>query len=289
MNASLDTPRLADWIGNEELAVDALSARDARQLAATLLRLDSAPLIGQELPALWHWCCFAPVADGRDLDVDGHPARGGFLPPVTLPRRMWAGGDVAIHRPPRIGETLHRMSKVTDVKEKRGRSGPLVFVTVRHEICTARGESCISERQDIVYRDAAFGVAAGDAARTDPEMASEDEHWSEAVRPEPVMLFRYSALTFNGHRIHYDREHATRAEGYPGLVVHGPLLATLLAGALERRLPCRPLKRFAFRAVRPAFDGDLVTLCARDDGQGHFTLWARDEVGHLTMSATARA
>lgn len=279
MNAITQDPALREWIGREELTCDTMSLTAARKLAATLGHT-AGMLSGKELPALWHWSCFSAVADAAELGSDGHPARGGFLPPVPLPRRMWAGGELSFHRPMRVGTAMRRHSRVADVRSKTGRSGELVFVTAVHEIC-AEGETCLTERQDIVYRPASIASAHSEAIA-----APDDEEVQEAFKPDPVVLFRYSALTFNGHRIHYDRNYAIEVEGYPGLVVHGPLVATLLAGLAERHTGQR-LARFSFKAVRPAFDGDRLSLCLRQDDDAKFSLWCRNELGHLTMSATA--
>lgn len=275
----IDLSYLRQWVGRQERAADSVPPMAARQMAATLSRGSRVPADGEELPLLWHWLCFPAIADGHELGADGHPARGHFLPPVPLPRRMWAAGRLALHRTPRVGEPLHRVSTIADVSAKDGRSGPLVFVTVKHEI-EADGRPCITEWQDIVYRDAAQpGSDTGAVLAADAALR-------ETVPVDATMLFRYSALTFNGHRIHYDRDYATGVEGYPGLVVHGPLVATLLAEMLGRQAMTGPVRRFEFRAMRPLFDFDAVTLCAQArDGQ--VSLWARNGSGHLAMSATA--
>lgn len=279
MDTIADSQALRPRETREELLTDTLHARSAQMLAATVRPGGRSPAHGTPIPALWHWACFAPVAPAHELGPDGHPLRGGFLPSVPLPRRMWAAGDLSFHRAPLVGEPLLRQSRVLDVQHKSGRSGELVFVIVQHEIRVG-GEPCISERQHIVYRGADAGLAAK------PLEAPDNEEVREDVSPDPVMLFRYSALTFNGHRIHYDRDYATAEEGYPGLVVHGPLLATLLAGLLERHQD-RPLKHFAFKAVRPAFAGEPLSLCLRRETATEFTLWSRNERGHLTMIANA--
>ncbi len=281
-----DIAPLRAWIGRAHTDVDTLHDRDALRLAAALHQIERAPQHGQPLPTLWHWACFAPIADGRELGVDGHPARGGFLPPVELPRRMWAGGDLVIEQPPRVGERLRRTSRIVDVQARQGRSGALVFVTVQHEITgDSDGLTRLRERQDIVYR----GLAGAGATTAPVEVGTLPEHfdWQCSMRPDPVMLFRYSATTFNGHRIHYDTAHAVQTEGYRGLVVHGPLTATLLADAFERRLGRGSLKRFAFKAVSPAFVGEELILRGRSEGEGRHTLWATDAGHQRVMNATA--
>ncbi len=281
---ALDKPgldRLRSWIGRSERRVDEVTAAPAAALAATLDIDDGAPGPGAALPPLWHWLYFLPRALQREIGRDGHPQRGGFLPPVPLPRRMWAGGRLQFHRPLRIGDAVTRESKIISVESKTGRSGSLVFVGVQHEFSTSDGIA-LTEEQDIVYRDAPQPGAV--AATTHP--AQENETFRRNVTPDPVLLFRYSALTFNGHRIHYDRPYVSDAEGYPGLVVHGPLIATLLLDLLRVERPAARVKRFTFKAVSPLFDLHVFTLCGRDESDGRFSLWARAHDGALAMQAT---
>ena len=251
-----------------------ITAAPVRALAATLDRNDQEPQPGDPLPPLWHWLYFLPSHRQSELGPDGHAKRGGFLPPVPLPRRMWAGGRFEFKRPLRIGETVQRVSRIVDVKYKEGRTGPLVFVVVRHEISDA-----IVEEHDIVYRGEV-------AAPQDPRQAPAEAAWERVIHPDDVLLFRYSALTFNGHRIHYDRRYATEVEGYPGLVVHGPLLATLLLDLLRRNLPGAAVTRFAFRAVSPLFDVAPFAVCGKPEGDA-VKLWAKNAEGGLAMEATA--
>jgi 3-methylfumaryl-CoA hydratase len=194
---------------------------------------------------------------------------------------MWAGGRLAFLQPLRVGETVTRVSTIQDVTVKAGRTGSLVFVCVRHEFSTTQGLA-LREEHDIVYRDA----PQPGAPQPSPIVAPTDEQFSRAIVPDPVLLFRYSALTFNGHRIHYDRSYVTEVEGYPGLIVHGPLIATLLMDLLRRNLPDATVKHFAFKAVRPTFDIHPFTVCGKVEGQT-VTLWGRDHEGWLTMQATA--
>ena len=270
----MDTTELQLWIGREEAATDTITAAPVRGLSATLDRDDPEPRAGDALPLLWHWLYFLPACRQSELGRDGHPQRGGFLPPVPLPRRMWAGSRFEFLRPLRIGETIRRVSRIVDIKSKEGRTGPLVFVVVRHEIGDA-----IVEEHDIVYR------GEGGASQ-DPPRAADDAAWERTIRPDDVLLFRYSALTFNGHRIHYDRRYATEVEGYPGLVVHGPLLATLMLDLLRRNLPEAAVRRFSFRAVSPLFDTAPFSVCGRPEG-GVVKLWAKNAAGGLAMEATA--
>ncbi len=280
MTAELDT--LRDWIGRTERRTDTVGASAAAALAATLDRDEPEPPPGSDLPPLWHWMFFAPLARASEIGADGHPRRGGFLPPVPLPRRMRAGSRLDFHHPLQVGDEITRTSRIADVSVKTGRSGALVFVTVRHEIANARGLA-ISEEQDLVFRDAPQPGAAAPA----PQPAPADAEFSRAIVPDPVLLFRDSALTFNGHRIHYDRPYAMAEEGYPGLVVHGPLIATLLIDLLRRQQPGARVRRFAFKAVRPLFDIHPFAVCGRADGERRVALWARDHEGCLAMQAHA--
>jgi len=294
MNTSA-TPALApdtlrSWIGRSETRSDLLTATPVAALSATLDRDDPAPVAGTVLPPLWHWLYFTPLTRHSEIGEDGHAKRGGFLPPVPLPRRMWAGGRLDFLQPLRVGETVTRVSTIKDVTVKEGRSGALVFVCVRHEFSNAQGLA-LSEEHDIVYRDAPPPAPAGasgsaGAPQPAPTPAPRDEQFSREIVPDPVLLFRYSALTFNGHRIHYDRSYVTGVEGYPGLIVHGPLIATLLMDLLRRHLPDATVKRFSFKAVRPTFDIHAFTVCGKVDGKT-VTLWGRDHEGWLTMQATA--
>jgi len=237
------------------------------------------------LPPLWHWLYFLPVARQSQIGADGHPARGGFLPPIALPRRMWAGSRVDFHRPVTIGERIRRESTIADVQHKRGRTGDLVFVVVRHEI-HGSGTLAITEEQQIVYRGAVEAPAKPAAAAAPPAAPPRNADWQRVVHPDPVLLFRYSALTFNGHRIHYDRPYATGEEGYPGLVVHGPLLATLVLDAFHAAHPAVRVGHFEFRAQRPLFDtADFVVAGARDEAG--FALWAADTLGNVAVDARA--
>ncbi len=276
----------ADWIGRSETRHDTLTLAPMAALSATLGRDDPAPQPGDALPALWHWLYFLPTASAHEIGDDGHPRRGGFLPPVPLPRRMWAGGRLRFHQPLRAGETITRTSTIRAVSSKSGKSGELVFVTVLHELRGAQGLA-IEEEHDIVYRDAPAPGATPGA----PQPAPGHSAFSRRITPDPVLLFRYSALTFNGHRIHYDQPYVTQVEGYPGLVVHGPLIATLLVDLLRREHPQASLKQFAFKAVRPIFavpEQHAFSVHGQPESeQGSVQLWARDHEGHLAMTARA--
>ena len=270
------------WTGRTEQRRDLVTAAPLAGLLATLDRADAVPGPGAEIPALGHWLYFLPTARQSEIGDDGHAQRGIFLPPVSLPRRMWAGGRFEFLQPLRVGEEVVRHSRILRVDAKQGRSGPLVFVTVRHEISNALGLA-ITEEHDIVYRDA----PAPGATAPVPVRAPTDETFGRVMAPDAVMLFRYSALTFNGHRIHYDRPYVTQVEGYPGLIVHGPLIATLLVDLLQRERPQARLRRFAFTALRPTFDIHRFEVCGRDVDAHTVSLWARDHEGCLTMQAQA--
>ena len=274
---------LETWIGRQEVRRDICDANRFVRLAATLDH-EAPPWHAGLLPPLGHWLYFLDAAPMPRLGADGHAARGGFLPPVPLPRRMWAASRLEFVEPLRVGDTVTRRSQITDVQLKEGQSGTLVFVKLLHEIFAPSGDVALREAQDLVYR----GDAAPDAPAGVPKPAPPGAEWRRALTADPVLLFRYSALTFNGHRIHYDRPYATGVEGYPGLVVHGPLIATLLVDHLRRHLPQVSLRRFEFRALRPLFDGAPFELCGRrstDGGSVH--LWARDAGGALCMDAIA--
>lgn len=278
---TMDLEHLRQWIGRQDERNDTATAFPVDALAATLDRDDGVAAAGTPVPPLWHWLYFLPLARQSEIGDDGHPRRGGFLPPVELPRRMWAGGRLEFRRPLRVGDAIRRVSTIKDVSGKVGRTGALCFVCVRHEISDGQGLA-LTEEHDIVYRD---NPQPG-AKAPPPQAAPDGETFSREIVPDPVLLFRYSALTFNGHRIHYDRSYVTEVEGYPGLIVHGPLIATLLLDLLRRNLPDATVATFAFKAVRPVFDIHRFTVCGRQDGNT-VHLWTRDHEGWLTMEATA--
>jgi 3-methylfumaryl-CoA hydratase len=281
LNASAELARLPEWIGRVEVLDDTAMPGPIAALSALLDRDDPAPRMGDPAPPLAHWLYFLPMHRQSETGPDGHPRRGGFLPPVPLPRRMWAGSRLEWHKPLSVGTPIRRTSRIADVKLKEGRSGPLVFVTVRHEVGDAGGIAIVDEH-DIVYRN-----ETGQAVSA-PVPAPTNETWSRVIHPDPVLLFRYSAATANGHRIHYDHPYVTRVEGYPGLVVHGPLIATLLIDLLRRSLPGVALRTFAFRAVRPLFDTAPFTVCGLPDAASKSAqLWSRDTQGAVTMQAVA--
>lgn len=278
---------LKEWIGTSETVTDTLTATPYAALSATLDRPAERPPHGTVLPPLWHWLYFLPLYRQSEVGADGHAKRGAFLPPVALPRRMWAGSQFTFHAPLHIGDEVVRTSTIDNVTEKEGRTGKLVFVKVRHEL-RRQGEQAklnpaLTEFHDIVYRDA---VQPG-AVEPPPAAAPAAAQWERKVVPDDVLLFRYSALTFNGHRIHYDRRYVTEVEGYPGLIVHGPLVATLLLDLLREHRPDATVASFEFRALRPVFDINHFFVCGREREDGSIHLWARDHEGWLTMDAQA--
>ena len=270
---------LDDWVGRTQRTEDLIARQPAIGMAATLDR-DDAPGTGDALPPGWHWLYFVDTAPQSALGPDGHAARGEFLPPVALPRRMWGGNRLTFHRPLRIGESARRDSEIRSIDQKQGRAGALAFVTVRHSYWGPDGLA-LEEDHDIVYREPERLGAAAPEAVPAPCAAV----WRRVIEPDPVLLFRYSALTFNGHRIHYDAPYVTEVEGYPGLIVHGPLTATLLLDLLRRERPDAVLRSIHFRARRPLFAGAPLTLEGAPDDDGA-QLWALDPDGAVAMNAT---
>ncbi|SDG91108.1 3-methylfumaryl-CoA hydratase [Pseudomonas flavescens] len=280
---TLDLDYLRTWIGRRETTQETLATAPMEGLAAVLDH-PRRPWPAQQIAPLGHWLYFLPHARQSEIDVDGHPQRGGFLPPVSLPRRMWAGSTLTFQRQPNIGETLHRVSTIEGVQGKSGKSGQLLFVSVRHQLY-AGDEPLLSEAQDIVYREAAGAVATQAAIQADvlPPL-----DWQRELRPDPVLLMRFSALTFNAHRIHYDRDYARDHEGYAGLVVHGPLTASLLLDLFLREHPGAVVSRFSFQGRRPLLDTGPLRLVGRAV-EGGAQLWALDEHGRIGMSAELEA
>lgn len=270
--------RLREWISREEERAEQVTPVLVERFKATLDQ-ETQATEGDIVPLLFHFCIALPTIPTSGLGPDGHPMRGGFLPPVPLPRRMWAAGALEFRDHIRVGETVIRRSVIQDVTQKEGRAGKLCFVTVRHEI-SSNGRMVLNERQDIVYLDAANSDGPKKAA---PPAAQGRFH--ERIQPTPALLFRYSALTFNSHRIHYDLPYAREAEGYPGLVVHGPLQATLLAQFAERLHGQRPA-RFTFRSLAPLFCTSDVVLHAEEDGTA-MRLWTAAPQGPVAMEARA--
>ncbi len=273
----------ASWIGREEAHEDLIALAPVRAAAATLDNDPAAFADGGALPPLWHWFFFLAPAPQARLGEDGHPLKGGFMPPIALPRRMFAGAALRFHRPLVIGEVARRVATIASVSEKSGRSGRLAFVGVDYRI-EQNGQVCIEEHQDIVYREPGAPVAAPLAVDLP---APPPDAWTQVITPDPRLLFRFSALTFNAHRIHYDRAYATNVEGYPGLVVHGPLTAVLLM-ELVRRNARRPITAYTFRGLAPLFDLAPFRLAGVPDAAGEtVALEAVGPDGRTAMTATA--
>ncbi len=267
------------WVGREQSQSDVLTPALLSRFRATIDSDDRDNLAPQAI----HWCLCLPEVATRDLDVDGHPKRGGFLPPIDLPRRMWASSAVEFHAPIAVGACVDRISTIADVTVKQGGSGTLVFVQIDHKtLCD--DVLAVSERQTLVYRDAATSVRAQVASSAAVDLSGWP--WQRTITPSEALLFRFSALTFNSHRIHYDQPYAVAEEGYRGLVVHGPLTATLLLDLAARQLGPNRLTRFAFRGVSPAIAGEPLHLVGRADGKA-LTLAALGPDGRDVMTATA--
>jgi len=276
-------PDYTDAIGRTE-EITAVISEDLVVALARTLDLETEPRAGDPLPGGWHWMFFNPFVKRSGLGADGHPKRGSFLPDVVLPRRMWAGGRLINNGVLEVGFPATRLSEITNVVSKSGRAGELVFVTVRHKI-SQHGKVVIDEEQDIVYREA----PVADAPKPKPMSAPENAKWSEIFTPDPVLLFRYSAITSNGHRIHYDQPYATGEEGYRDLVVHGPLIATLLQGFAQRCKLGAKMVGFDFRGMAPLFvDRGFHLEAAEGDEANVLELWARGPDGELAMKAQAR-
>lgn len=277
----IDIAHLQGWVGRNQSNGETVTSLQAAQVAA-LFDLEAAPRQGEAVPGLWHWANAFPPQRQSLIGPDGHPVRGGFLPPVPLPRRMWAGGEVSFLRPIRVDALLRRNSTIRSVTLKEGGSGPLVFVEVEHEISDREGPA-ISERQNIVYRDDPAPGQPAPKGRPAPADADHKRPW----HPDEVALFRYSAATFNGHRIHYDLPYAREVEGYPGLVVQGPFTATMLFSVLAEQVGGF-VASFSYRGMKPLFAGDALTIGLKKLGEGRYTIWAADSAGEIGMQAEAK-
>jgi 3-methylfumaryl-CoA hydratase len=275
--------KLHEWVGRTQAAEDFAAPFPVRALIATLDEQDRDPRPGDPLPPLWHWLYFLEAAPLSKVGSDGHAERGDFLPPVPLPRRMWAGSRFVFSGPPlRVGETIRRVSKIKSVEPKSGTTGAMVFVTVEHTVSGPSGVSLVEEH-DIVYREA---PKPGEKQR-EPKPAPTDATWNREIAAGPVLLFRFSALTFNGHRIHYDQPYVTGTEGYPGLIVHGPLLGMVQMELARRSNPDRTPRSFEFRALAPVFAGASFSVRARREADGGTTTWIADRNGGLAQQGRA--
>jgi 3-methylfumaryl-CoA hydratase len=281
MTEKLDLDHLRQWIGRSQESSDVVTAQLVKGLRATLFQEIGEPKPGDAAPFTVHWCLAQPVFPMSLLGRDGHPTRGGFLPPVPLPRRMWAGGELQFFDTLRVGDEQRRNSRIADVAVKKGSSGTLCFVSVEHEVTTPRGVA-IRERQDIVYREMGGNQPAPAKAASSPPAAKHREtHMADAV-----LLFRYSALTFNGHRIHYDRDYVTNVEGYPGLIFHGPLQAAFIVELAAKLHGGKPPKKLSYRGLQPLFEGAEFSVNANDNGAA-MEVWTANAAGEPTMKGTA--
>ena len=279
---SIDIAHLRTWIGKQESHNDIATTFPVAALAATLDRKDPPPQTGDAIPLSSHWLYFLETAPNSELSHDGHPKRGGFLPPVSLPRRMWAGGRIDFRAPVRVGDAIRRDSEILSVEAKSGNSGNLVFVTVRHTVST-NGTIAIVEEHDIVYRDAAKKGEAPPVGKPAPQTAM----WRREVETNQGVLFRYSALIFNAHRIHYDIDYCRDVEGYPGLIVHGPLQTTLLLDLCRRHDP-RPVRTLDYRATHPVFHQEKFSVNGQPSADGKSVeLWTANAAGCYAMRGTA--
>lgn len=278
---TLDPAVLGKWIGNSEQQECTIDAQPARFMQATLDRAPSLE-IGDELPLCWHWLYFLKASQISELGRDGHAALGGFLPPVDLPRRMWAGSRLVFHQPIRIGDTVKKVSTIKDIKVKSGKTGALCFVTIAHLFSHEQHE-LITEEHDIVYKE----DPKPDAPIQTPPIAATDARIERIINPSPVLLFRYSALTFNGHRIHYDLDYCRNVEGYPDLVFHGPLSATLLLDLASEAVAREKIHSYEFRAVSPLFADRPFTINLKDSAD-EMALWATNPDGFLAVDARVK-
>lgn len=270
------------WRGRTETLTERLDAWPVRGLRALLNQAPEAPE-GTPAPALSQWLWFAPMVPQSQIDTDGHPRRGGFLPPVALPRRMWAGSDIVLHRPLTIGETVEKTMTIADIALKEGSTGPLVFVRVANAYRRpANGETLLEETQTLVYRNP---PAPGEPAPK-PKPAPQSAAFSTGVTVGAAMMFRYSAVTFNAHRIHYDADYTRDIEGYPGTLVQGQLGATLMMHELLGQTGGRSPRTFSFRGVQPIHADEVIHVEGTRSGDG-WDLWLRDSAGFLRMSGRA--
>lgn len=282
MQAGAETTDYREWIGRSEEQFDVANEKPIQAMALTL---DHAAGFntGTPIPPLWHWLYFLPKAMTSELAEDGHPHKGGFMPPIPKPRRMWAGSQVEFRAPMRIGSQLRRISTVIDVNLKNGRSGSMYFVKVRHEVF-ADEQLAVVEEQDIVYRDPSPATIRQDSTHQPlPEKAT----FSREIHPSAALLFRYSALTFNSHRIHYDRNYAVDVEGYAGLIVHGPLLANLMLDLIQREFPTARVQSFSFKAQKPLLDTSSFLVCGKLRDECNVFLWITNSDGTQTTIGTA--
>lgn len=270
------------WIGKKEITTDFTYLRPVAMMQALLNQENKEPQI---LPNLHHWFYFLPVVNGQELAEDGHPRKGSFLPPIPFPKRMWAGGRLQFLNSIQMNKNIRRESEILNIEFKNGKSGNMYFVTVRHSIY-AEDTLAIIEEHDIVYREATNQIQS-QATSQNIQVKTEPKPFTykKLFPVDTVTLFRYSAITFNGHKIHYDRTYATQVEGYPGLIVHGPLLATLLLHTFEQENPNKKVSNFEFRAINPIFDFNEFSICG-DIHSNTGDLWIEKSDGLIAMKAS---
>lgn len=276
----MNAVNLQDWVGRIEELHDRIDPTPVLAMARTLDYRGFIVKVGAPLPELWHWLYFLPMTAQSEIGADGHPKKGGFLPPVALERRMWASSRLTFHQDLLIGEEIHKTSEILKVSEKQGKTGGMVFVTVRHSVHSKQGLA-ITEEQDIVYLPMPKSFTP-----PPPNFAPETLQWRENYPVSPVLLFRFSALTFNSHRIHYDRNYATEVEKYPGLVVHGPLQALLLMESAKKHYSGERPATYTFRAVRPLFDFDQIIIGGQSKSDGGHELYTVNGDHHIAMQAS---
>ena len=269
------------WIGNAEWVPDFVDPRSFAAMDALMGGSGDWPEVGTQLPPLWHWMMFQPRAPQRDIDCDGHGKRGGFMPPVNLPRRLFASAEVEMHQSLTVGDHARAKTTIESISEKTGSTGQLIFVEVSFEVMVGEQLS-LKERRNYVYRE-----DASQAKPSKPSSSVRSGDWETVFRPDTTHLFRFSALTFNAHRIHYDLPYAQTVEGYRGLVVQGQYVAMKMLGACLQACPNHLVSKFGFRARSPLFEGEAVTLSGRLDGSGNSAdLWALNESGEMCLSGT---
>ncbi len=276
----MENINLQDWVGKRETVQDRIYPTPAKALALTLNYEDFAAMEGNPLPEVWYWLYFLPIVPMAGVGPDGHPKRGGFLPPIPLERRMWASSSLKFHQDLLIGDNIEKTSEILKISEKEGKTGPMVFVTVRHSIASERG-LVLEEDQNIVYLPMPKTFVA-----PKPTPLPEGLDWKDDYPIDSVLLFRFSALTFNGHKIHYDRRYATEMEKYPGLVVHGPLQALLLLESAKGHNPGKKPASFDFRAIRPLFDFDRISVCGQSDPEGGHKIYTANADNAIGMQAS---
>ena len=270
-----------EWIGKSENRSDSMAPEQLQRFEAMLNRDPHSITSNKELTPCAHWTYFTPMDMHSNIAVDGHARKGDFLPPVELPKRMWAGGKILFKKPLLTGIPAEKKSTITAIDEKEGSTGKLCFVTIRHQI-SAKGSVAIDEVQQIVYREESEKGAH--PIRTQP--LDIDPDWKKTTKPDTVLLFRFSALTFNTHRIHYDQDYVRNVEGYPNLVVHGPLLLVLMLDAFKAKHDGKVIEDIEYKAVGPIYLDEQITICGKSVDNHRVELRAIGSDGNMAMKAT---